>query len=55
MDHHEQHQKEREKRIAHEKAHERALEKQPAKIHPAWFMLLGFVLVALVIAIWIFI
>jgi hypothetical protein len=57
LDHHEQHhqhhEKEREKRIEHEKEMERRADKLPRKIHPAWFFVLGTVLVLLVILTWI--
>lgn len=49
MDHHEQHhqrhEKERQERIAHEKEAERRDEKQPWKVHPAWLLVVGAVLV----------
>jgi len=50
--HHQHHEKEREERIAHEREHERTEEKLPRRIHPAWFLALGVVLIALVITIW---
>jgi hypothetical protein len=56
MDHHEQHhqhhEKEREQRIKHEEERERRSEHLPRRIHPAWFVALGSVLVALVVLIW---
>jgi hypothetical protein len=57
MDHHEQHhqhhEKERQERIRREEERERAGEKRPRKIHPAWFLVLGTVLIALVVLTWI--
>ena len=56
MDHHEQHhhhhEKERAARIAHEKERERRDEQLTRRIHPAWFVAVGVVLIALVIATW---
>jgi len=56
MDHHEQHhqhhEKERQERIRHEKEWERSGEKL-RKLHPAWFVVLGTVLVGLVVLTWI--
>jgi type VI protein secretion system component VasF len=56
MDHHEQHhqhhQQEREKGIEHDKQRERESERSPRKIHPAWFLVLGILLVVLVILTW---
>jgi hypothetical protein len=58
MDHHEQHhqhhEKEREERIKHEKEHERREEKQPWKIHPAWWVVMGVVLILVAVLIWTF-
>jgi hypothetical protein len=53
--HHEHHQKERQERLAHEKEIEREEERQPRRIHPAWFLGLGIVLIGLVVLTWIFI
>jgi hypothetical protein len=57
MDHHEQrhqhHEKEREQRIRREELSERRAENLPRKIHPAWFVVLGTVLLALVVLTWI--
>jgi hypothetical protein len=57
MDHHEQrhqhHEKEREQRIRREEESERRGENLPRKIHPAWFVVLGTVLLALVVLTWI--
>jgi type VI protein secretion system component VasF len=57
MDHHEKHhqhhEKEREERIKHEKESERRGEKLPRRIHPAWFVALGCVLIVLVVLTWI--
>jgi type VI protein secretion system component VasF len=57
VDHHEQHhqhhEKEREQRIKHEKERERAEEQLPSwRIHPAWFVAVGAVLIVLVILVW---
>lgn len=56
MDHHEQHhehhEKEREQRIKHEKERERQSGQLPSRIHPAWFLVLGSVLVVLVVLTW---
>jgi hypothetical protein len=49
--HHQHHQKEREEKKKHEKEHERELEKR-AYPHPAWFFVLGVVLVGVAILIW---
>jgi type VI protein secretion system component VasF len=48
-----QHHKEREKRLAHEKEIEREKDQQPRRIHPAWFVGLGIGLIGLVVLIWI--
>jgi hypothetical protein len=57
MDHHEQrhqhHEKEREERIRREEQDERRAENLPRKIHPAWFVVLGTVLLALVVLTWV--
>ena len=57
MDHHEQHhqrhEKERERRIEHEKEAERRGERLPRRVHPAWFVVLGTVLIALVVLTWV--
>ena len=47
--HHEHHQKEREEKVKHEKEWEHREEALPRKIHPAWFMVVGIVLIGLVI------
>jgi len=56
MDHHEQHHQhhehERQARIRYEKERERASARLPRKIHPAWFLVLGIVLIVLVILTW---
>jgi hypothetical protein len=58
MDHHEQHhqhhEKEREERIKHEKERERREEKQSWKIHPAWWIVVGCLLVLVATLIWTF-
>jgi hypothetical protein len=59
MDHqqrrHEHHEKEREKRLAHEREIEREEEKQVRRIHPGWFVGVGIALVGLVVLTWILI
>jgi hypothetical protein len=59
MDHHEQHhlhhRKEREQHIQHEEERERRSEQQVRKIHPAWFVVLGSVLVVLIVLTWLWI
>ena len=56
MDHHEQHhqhhQKEREERIKREEERERHDEALPRRIHPAWFVVAGLVLIGLIIVAW---
>ena len=56
MDHqerrHQHHEKEREKRLAHEREIEREEERQVRRIHPAWFVGLGIVLIGLVLLTW---
>ena len=56
MDHREQrhqhHEKEREKRIEREKEFERKEERLPRRIHPAWFVAVGVVLIVLVVLTW---
>jgi type VI protein secretion system component VasF len=52
--HHQHHQHEREKRIEQDKLRERESDRSPRKIHPAWFLALGTVLVGLVVLIWMF-
>jgi len=56
MDHHEKHHQDHIKEREHEKAeraqHEREEEKGLRKIHPAWFVVLGVVLIVLVIVLW---
>jgi hypothetical protein len=51
--HHQHHQKERQEKIKQEKAWEHNEEKQVRRIHPAWFVVLGVVLIGLVILTWI--
>jgi type VI protein secretion system component VasF len=56
MDHHEQHhqhhEKEREQRIKHEKESERQADKRPWKVHPAWLLAVGAVLILVAVLIW---
>jgi hypothetical protein len=51
--HHQHHQKERDQRIKREEERERQSEKLLRKIHPAWFVAVGVVLVGLVIFTWV--
>jgi type VI protein secretion system component VasF len=53
--HHQHHEKEREEAKRHQKERERAEERKPRSIHPLWFLVLGCVLMALVLLLWIFI
>jgi fatty acid desaturase len=50
--HHQHHEKEREEKIKHEKEREHFEEKQVRTMHPAWFVVLGVVLIGMVIATW---
>lgn len=56
MDHHEQHHQHHQKEREHEKKLEKLREEQqmrnPRSIHPAWFLALGVVGIALVILVW---
>jgi type VI protein secretion system component VasF len=56
MDHQEQHhlhhQKEREHEKKEHKAHEHKQEERMWGFHPAWFVVLGIVLILLVVAVW---
>jgi hypothetical protein len=56
MDHHEErhqhHRQERERRIEHEKEAEREWQREPRRIHPAWFLVAGVVFVVLVVLGW---
>jgi hypothetical protein len=52
--HHQHHEKERQERIRHEKERERREEKQPWKIHPAWFAAVGIALILVAVLIWTF-
>lgn len=51
--HHQHHQKEREEKVKHEKEWEHKEEALPRTIHPAWFLVVGIVLIGLVILTWI--
>jgi hypothetical protein len=53
-EHHLHHRKEREREIQHENEWERRQEAQVRTIHPAWFVALGAVLIAGVVAAWTF-
>jgi len=50
--HHEHHKKQREHEDKIKKEHEHQQERLPRKIHPAWFVIVGSVLIILVILIW---
>ena len=50
--HHQRHEKERERRVEQEKQAERRGERLPRRVHPAWFVVLGTVLVGLVVLTW---
>jgi len=56
MDHHEQHhqhhEKERQGHIKREEERERQSEALPRRIHPAWFVAAGVLLVGLIIVTW---
>lgn len=56
MDHHQQHhqhhEKERERRIEQAKEREHREEKLPRQIHPAWFVVVGVVLIGAIILTW---
>jgi hypothetical protein len=58
MDHHQQHhqhhEKERHERIKRQEEREREEEKLPRRIHPAWFVALGVLLIAAAILAWSF-
>jgi hypothetical protein len=53
MDHrerrHQQHEKEREKRLVQERETEREEEKQVRRVHPGWFVGVGIALIGLVV------
>jgi type VI protein secretion system component VasF len=50
--HHEQHKKEREHENKLKKEHEARAENQPRRIHPAWFVALGSVLIVVIVLFW---
>jgi hypothetical protein len=50
---HHQHQKERAEEKKHEKEREEKEMQSPRSIHPAWFVLLGMLLIAGVLIVWI--
>jgi hypothetical protein len=56
MDHHQQHhqhhQKEREEHIRREEERESKLDALPRRIHPAWFVAAGVLLIGLIILTW---
>jgi type VI protein secretion system component VasF len=53
--HHQHHEKEREEKIKHEKERERNEDNQIRKMHPAWFVGLGVVLIFAVVFFWIWV
>lgn len=50
--HHQHHEKEREEKKKEQHQHETAEEKNGLPMHPAWFMVIGAVLIILVILVW---
>jgi Ca2+/H+ antiporter len=50
--HHQHHQHERHEKKEEQKHHEHAAEKQPRAIHPIWFVVVGLILMAGVLAVW---
>jgi hypothetical protein len=50
--HHQHHQKEREREIHKRAEHERAAEKSPRSLHPAWYVVLGVGLTLLAVLVW---
>jgi hypothetical protein len=56
MDQHEEHQqhhqKEREHKKDERKLHEHEQERQVRTIHPAWFLIIGVALIAIVVVFW---
>jgi hypothetical protein len=52
--HHEHHRKEREHELKEKKAHERDDSERGLPFHPAWFVVVGVVLVSLVVGVWLF-
>ena len=53
--HHEHHEKEREEKKKEQKEYEKEQEKKLTSIHPAWFFVIGGVLLLLAVSVWIFI
>ena len=51
--HHQQHEKKREEHKKEQKDFEAKHEKDVRTIHPAWFVVIGVVLIALVLFVWI--
>jgi hypothetical protein len=58
MDHHDQnhkhHQKERDQEKKDQKTREEEGERSALPFHPAWFVVIGIVLIVLVVCVWIF-
>jgi hypothetical protein len=52
--HHQHHDREREHKKEEQKRHEHEMEKQPRFIHPLWFVVVGIILIAgvLVVFMW---
>ncbi len=50
--HHQQHKKEHEHEARLKREHERHEESLPRRIHPAWFIVLGSVLIIIVVLVW---
>jgi hypothetical protein len=50
--HHEHHKKEREHEDRLKKEREHHQEQMPRKIHPAWFIVMGSVLIGLIVLFW---
>jgi type VI protein secretion system component VasF len=51
--HHQHHEKEREEKIKHEKERERNEDNDIRTMHPAWFVVMGIVLIFAVVFVWI--
>jgi hypothetical protein len=50
--HHQHHEHERHEKKEEHKRHEHAMEQQPRTIHPIWFVVIGLILMAGVLAVW---
>ncbi len=53
-EHHQHHRKERELKKEHEKEREREEDKRVIFFHPAWFVALGVVFIAVAVLVWTF-